>query len=68
VLGREHPNTLTSVYHLANLLAKLCDYKECLDLYNRACSGHSIVLREHHPTTQACRQHLSEVLALQEQS
>jgi tetratricopeptide (TPR) repeat protein len=67
VLGREHPDTLTSVNSLAYLLAKLCDYKESLDLYNRACDGYSVVLGEHHPTTQACRQHRSEVLALQEQ-
>jgi hypothetical protein len=67
-LGREHPDTFTSVYCLAYLLAKRRDYNESLALYNRACDGYSIVLGEHHPTTRACRQHRSEMLALQEQS
>jgi tetratricopeptide (TPR) repeat protein len=68
VLGREHPDTLTSVYCLANLLAKQHMFKESLNLYNRAYDGYSIVLGEHHPTTRACRQHRSKVLESQEQS
>jgi tetratricopeptide (TPR) repeat protein len=67
-LGPEHPHTLTSVYCLAYLLAKRRDYNESLALYNRACDGYSVVLGEHHPTTRACRQHRSEMLALEEQS
>ncbi|ENH98633.1 hypothetical protein COCC4DRAFT_93849, partial [Bipolaris maydis ATCC 48331] len=54
VLGREHPDTLGSVYCLAHLLATLYDYRESLDLYSRACDGYSVVLGEHHPTTRAC--------------
>lgn len=68
VLGREHPDTLTSVYCLADLLAKQHMFEESLSLYKRACDGYSIVLGEHHPTTRACRQHYSEVLKSQEQS
>ncbi|ENH99051.1 hypothetical protein COCC4DRAFT_154204, partial [Bipolaris maydis ATCC 48331] len=68
VLGREHPDTLSSVYCLAHMLATLCDYKESLNLYNRACDGYSVVLGEHHSTTRACRQHHSEVLLSCKQS
>lgn len=68
VLGREHPDTLTSVYCLADLLAKQHMFNESLALYERACDGYSRVLGEHHPTTRACRQHYSEVLKPQEQS
>jgi hypothetical protein len=68
VLGREHPDTLTSVYCLAHLLAKQHMFKESLNLYRRACDGYSKVLGEHHPTTRACRQHCSKVFESQEQS
>jgi hypothetical protein len=68
VLGREHPDTLTSVYCLAYLLAKQDCYKESLALYDRACVGHSNVLGDDHPITRACRQHRSEAFILQEQA
>jgi hypothetical protein len=64
-IGREHPDTLTSVGNLAYLHAKLYNYKESLNLHNRAYKGYNVVLGEHHPTTEACRQHRSEVLGLQ---
>jgi hypothetical protein len=63
-LRREHPNTLTSVYCLAYLLAKRRNYKELLALYNRACDRYSVILSKHYPTTRACCQHCSEMLAL----
>jgi len=67
VLGPEHPDTLTSVYCLAHLLANRHCYNESLVLYERACAAYSTVLGKDHPTTRACRQHYSEILALQEQ-
>jgi hypothetical protein len=57
VLGREHPNTLTSIYCLAHLLAQLRCYSESLALYERACAGYHIVFGDNHPTTRICRQH-----------
>ncbi|KAG9383208.1 kinesin light chain [Pyrenophora tritici-repentis] len=39
VLGPEHPDTLTSVYYLAHLLAKQHRVDESLLLYQRASAG-----------------------------
>jgi hypothetical protein len=60
VLRPEHPDTLTSVYCLAHLLASRHHYKESLALYERACTAYQAVLGIDHPTTRACRQHYSE--------
>jgi hypothetical protein len=60
VLGREHPDTLTSVYCLAHLLVGKHCYEESLVLYKRACAGYQTVLGKDHPTTRACRQHYNE--------
>ncbi|OCK78120.1 hypothetical protein K432DRAFT_302673 [Lepidopterella palustris CBS 459.81] len=67
VLGPEHPDTLTSVYCLAHLLANRQRYDNSSDLYERACAVYTTVLGKDHPTTRACRKHYSEMLALQEQ-
>jgi tetratricopeptide (TPR) repeat protein len=67
VLGKEHPDTLTSVYCLAHLLANQRRYEESAFLYERACAGYENVLGHNHPTTQACHQHYSQILTLQEQ-
>ena len=66
VLGREHPDTLMSVYNLAHLLANQHRYAESRALYERACAAYTTVLGEHHPTTCACREHYREMLTLQE--
>jgi Tetratricopeptide repeat len=63
VLGPEHPDTLGSVYCLAHLLASRQRYDDSATLYKRACAGYSTVLRKDHPTTRACRQHYSNMLA-----
>jgi len=55
VLGPKHPDTLTSVYCLAHLLANRHCYNESLVLYERACAAYSTVLRKDRPTTRACR-------------
>jgi hypothetical protein len=62
VLGAEHPDTLTSIYCLAHLLANQRRTDESLVLYKRACTGYSAVLGEDHPTTRACQNHYSKVL------
>jgi hypothetical protein len=68
VLGLKHPGTLMSIYCLARLLAKQCRYDESTALYDRACVAYDAVLEGHHPTTRACRYHLSRALNLQKQS
>ena len=67
VLGPEHPDTLTSVYCLADLLANRHRYDESTALYERACTKYITILGKDHPTTRACRQHYSEMLASQQQ-
>ncbi|KAH7109249.1 hypothetical protein B0J13DRAFT_579231 [Dactylonectria estremocensis] len=54
VLGREHPDTLTSVYNLAYLFHRQTRFSEAAELYKRACSGYVEVLGSDHPTTRAC--------------
>jgi hypothetical protein len=67
VLGKEHPDTLTSVYCFAHLLANQYQHEESTELYERACAGYSTVLGKNHRTTSACRQHYFQMLASQEQ-
>ncbi|OCK72694.1 hypothetical protein K432DRAFT_315676 [Lepidopterella palustris CBS 459.81] len=67
VLGKEHPDTLTSVYCLAYLLADRHRYDESAALYKRACAGYRTVLGNDHPTTRACREHYTKMLASREQ-
>jgi hypothetical protein len=67
VLGKDHPDTLVSVYCLAQLLENRHRYDESTALYERACTGYSAVFGKDHPTTRSCRQHYSQMLASQEQ-
>jgi Tetratricopeptide repeat len=67
VLGEEHPDTLTSVYCLAHLLANQYRNDESAALYERACAGYSGVLGNDRPTTRACYRHYAKMLALREQ-
>jgi tetratricopeptide (TPR) repeat protein len=53
-LGKEHPETLASVYWLAYLLHRLHQYDDALPLYERACTGYQVTLGLDHPTTRAC--------------
>jgi tetratricopeptide (TPR) repeat protein len=67
VLGKEHLDTLTSAYCLAHLLAKQDLYDEATTLFQRACDGYSVVLRDDHPTARGCQQHYLEMLQRKEQ-
>lgn len=58
-LGKEHPNTLTSVYCLAYLLHQQGKYQEALLLYQRASTSYEKTLGLDHPTTKACLKHSS---------
>ncbi|KAF2676940.1 hypothetical protein K458DRAFT_320815, partial [Lentithecium fluviatile CBS 122367] len=57
MLGREHPDTLTSVYHLAFLFHQQQHYPAACALYQRACDGCVKVLGTQHPITLACLDH-----------
>ena len=57
VLGREHPNTLNSVYCLAFLSVQQQCYPAALALYQRAYKGRVRVLGATHPGTVACLNH-----------
>ncbi|OCK93228.1 uncharacterized protein K441DRAFT_662008 [Cenococcum geophilum 1.58] len=63
-LGKEHPDTLTSVYCLAYLLHQRQQYKDASPLYQRACAGYQEKLGLDHPTTQACLDHYSSLQQL----
>jgi tetratricopeptide (TPR) repeat protein len=60
-LGKEHPDTLTSVYCLAFLLHQRQQYEAASALYQRASSGYQYVLGPEHPTTVACYEHYSSL-------
>jgi hypothetical protein len=61
-IGVEHPDTRTSVYCLAHLLASRYRHDESTALYERACAGYNATLGKDHPTTLACRQHYSQIV------
>ncbi|KAH7074947.1 hypothetical protein BKA63DRAFT_369101, partial [Paraphoma chrysanthemicola] len=51
VLGPEHPDTLTSVYHLAFLFHRQQHYPAAVGLYQRVYEGYMKALGAQHPTT-----------------
>jgi len=60
-LGKQHPDTLTSVSNLAYLLHKQRRYDEASQLYQRACDGYEEKLGSEHPTTIACLHRYSDM-------
>ncbi|KAF2730992.1 hypothetical protein EJ04DRAFT_443952, partial [Polyplosphaeria fusca] len=61
-LGKDHPNTLTSVYCLAFLFHQQRQYEAALSLYERASRGYQLKLGVQHPTTVACSRHYSSLV------
>ncbi|OCK88016.1 uncharacterized protein K441DRAFT_591444, partial [Cenococcum geophilum 1.58] len=61
-LGKEHPDTLASVYFLAFLLHQQQQYEAASVLYQRAGSGYKRALGPEHPTTVACSKHYSSLI------
>jgi hypothetical protein len=49
-LGKEHLDTLTSVYSLAFLFHQQHQFEDALTLYARASSGYQYILDPEHPT------------------
>src|SRR5436305_963589 len=62
VLGKEHPDTLMSIYWLAYLLQKRKRYDSSSVLYQRALLGYQKKLGLDYPTTLACSKHYSSLL------
>jgi tetratricopeptide (TPR) repeat protein len=58
-LGVRHPDTLTSVYCLADLLHTTKRYAEATELYHRVCDGYTTQLGPDHPRTVACQKHFA---------
>jgi hypothetical protein len=62
VLGQEHPDTLTAVYHLAFVFHQKQHYSTAISLYQRAYKGYVEVLGAQHPTAAACFRHYESAL------
>ena len=62
VLGKEHPDTLTSVYCLAYLLHQKQQYKDAEMFYYRVYARYRKTLGEKHPTTAVCLRYYSSML------
>ena len=54
VLGKEHPDTLISLWCLADLMEKLERKQDALSLYERIVAGFSTSLGVRHPHTLQC--------------
>jgi tetratricopeptide (TPR) repeat protein len=53
-LGKEYPDTLTSVYYLAYLYHQQKRYDVASEFYRRACDGRKRILGPEHPRTIVC--------------
>jgi tetratricopeptide (TPR) repeat protein len=62
VLGKEHPDTLTSVNNLAALLKSLGDFESAEKLYRRALNQREKMLGKEHPDTLTSMNNLALVL------
>src|SRR5271154_3522108 len=62
VLGKEHPDILTSMSNLAYVLSNRKRFSEANALYQRVLNGYGKTLASDHPTVQACRTHYTCML------
>jgi Tfp pilus assembly protein PilF len=62
VLGKEHPDTLTSVNNLGAVLQAQGDYKTAEEHHRRALAGWESVLGKEHPNTLTSANNLAVVL------
>lgn len=61
VLGKEHPNTLVSVWCLADLVERLSRKADAVLLYERAVAGLNTSLSTQHPDALKCQRSLSRL-------
>ena len=62
MLGREHPDTLTSVNNLGLVLDSQGKYEEAEAMHRRALEGYEKVLGREHPDTLTSVSNLGNVL------
>lgn len=62
MIGRDHPDTLASIYDLASLFHIQKRYDEATVLYLEASEGLSKTLYPDHPTTLVCSQAYSSMI------
>jgi hypothetical protein len=62
ILGREHPDTLTSVSHLGSVLSSQGKYDEAEAMQRQALEGREKVLGQEHPDTLTSVYHLAFLL------
>jgi hypothetical protein len=61
-LGKDHPDTLTSVYCLAFLFHQQHQHEAASTLYEKASSGYQRVLGPEHPITITCSKHCASLM------
>ena len=59
VLGKEHPNTLTSMNNLAGVLSHQGKYEEAEEMHRRTLALSETVLGKEHPDTLASMDNLA---------
>jgi tetratricopeptide (TPR) repeat protein len=64
-LGREHPDTFTSVSHLGSVLSRQGKYNEAEAMHRRALEGREKALEREHPDTFTSVSNLGSVLSRQ---
>ena len=64
-LGKDHPDTLSTVHCMANVFFSQGKYDEALDWYRRALAGRGKSLGKDHPATLATTQSIARILQKQ---
>ena len=65
MLGKEHPDTLTSMNNLANVLSDQGKYEEAEEMHRQVLAVKETVLGKEHPDTLTSMNNLAEVLSNQ---
>ncbi len=65
MLGKEHPNTLTSINNLAGVLSSQGKYKEAEEMHKQVLALREMVLGKEHPSTLGSMNNLALVLSSQ---
>ena len=65
MLGKEHPNTLTSINNLAEVLSRQGKYEEAKRIYRQVLALIKRVLEKEHPNTLRSMNNLVSVLSSQ---
>jgi tetratricopeptide (TPR) repeat protein len=63
VLGKEHPDTLTSMNNLASVLSNQGKYEQAEEMHRQALRLRETVLGKEHPSTLTSMNNLASVLS-----